>query len=188
MALSVVEICSNALLKIGSTSITSLEDDSNPARLANRLYEPTRDALLREHPWNFAIRRSSLARLSDAPAFGYDYAYQLPADPYCLRVLAMSDEEAEFVIEGRELLTDETTAKIRYIALIDDPAQYDALFVQALEAALAAEMAIPIMQDVKVADAMMKLKEYKLARARAMDGMEGTPQQVKNTTLIDVRR
>jgi len=52
-----VSICSNALRKLGDDPITSLTDDTERARLCNAFYEPTRDAVLRSHPWNFAIER-----------------------------------------------------------------------------------------------------------------------------------
>ena len=77
MAESAVQICNNALIKLGANTITSLSDDTKPARLCNKIYTVLRDDLLRSHPWNFAIGRSSLAQLVDAPAFGFSFQYRV---------------------------------------------------------------------------------------------------------------
>jgi len=85
-----VSICSNALRRLGDAPITSLTDDTERARLCNAFFPDARDTVLRAHPWNFAITRASLPQLSDTPAYGFNYMYALPTDPYCLRVLEMS--------------------------------------------------------------------------------------------------
>ena len=108
-----VSICSNALRRLGDSPITTLSDNTERARLCNAFYGDARDAVLRSHPWNFAITRARLAQLSSTPAYGYSYQYALPTDPYCLRVLEMEYSDYKFKIEnsateGRVLLTDES--------------------------------------------------------------------------------
>jgi hypothetical protein len=85
---SVVDICNEAMDLLGAATITSLTENSKEARLCNRKFELTRDAVLRAHPWNAAIARAELAANSVGPAFGFTHQFQLPADPYCLRVLS----------------------------------------------------------------------------------------------------
>ena len=116
-----VSICSNALRRLGDNPITSLTDDTERARLCNSFYADARDAVLRLHPWNFAITRASLAQIiSIHHAYGFAYQYSLPTSPYCLRVLGMEYEDYIFKIEnystqGRVLLTDQSSAKIMYM-------------------------------------------------------------------------
>ncbi len=58
MADSAVQICNIALRRVQGEPITDLEtDDSKSAALCRTFYEPTRDALLEDHPWSFALRR-----------------------------------------------------------------------------------------------------------------------------------
>ena len=95
-----VSICSNALRRLGDSPIASLTEDSERARLCNAFYEPSRDAILRSHTWNFAINRANLAKLSTSPAFEYANQFALPTDPFCLRVLKMEFEDYEFKIEN----------------------------------------------------------------------------------------
>ena len=58
MALSSIELCSSALIKLGADGISSFEDASAEARVAARLYPIARDALLCAHPWSFATAQS----------------------------------------------------------------------------------------------------------------------------------
>ena len=77
---SVVDICNRALQKLGAESITSLTQNTENARACNSCFEFLRDAELRAHPWNFAIKRAQLAADLTPPEFGYDLRYQLPSD------------------------------------------------------------------------------------------------------------
>ena len=137
---SVVEISNNALNAIGATNITSMDENSKAARVINQVYANVRNEVFRAHPWNCLIKRATLAQDASAPAYGYTFSYTLPADPYCLRVLEYSNGSqtypfdnltnnsggSVFVIEGRKLLTDESPAKIKYVARSQDPNEYDA--------------------------------------------------------------
>ena len=96
---SETSICNSALTRIGAARITSLTDDSKQARACTASYALMRDEVLRSHPWNSAISRASVASLADAPAFGYDNQFQLPAD--CLRMLEVYDSRLPWVVEGR---------------------------------------------------------------------------------------
>jgi hypothetical protein len=184
---SEVSIVNGALARLGDDVILSLSDDSKRARLANLLYADVRDTVLRAHPWNFATARAQLGQLVAMPAFGYTHQYQLPSDPYCLRVLEMDNPGYTFKIEGRVLLTDEDPCYIRYIARITDPAQFDATFTEALSARLAAEMAYALTGHASLAEAMWKLYELKLREARGMDGLEGTTDPFVSDDLLEVR-
>lgn len=187
-----VSICSNALRRLGDDPITSLTDDTERARLCNAFYQDSRDLVLRSHPWNFAITRASLAQLSDTPAYGYNYMYALPTDPYCLRVLEMEYADYIFKIEndatnGRVLVTNESTAKILYIARITNPTLFDSMFVETLTSKLAADLAYPITGSVQLQGQMEKMYRDKLSEARSVDGMEGFVDDFVSTTFTDFR-
>ena len=187
-----VSICSNALRRLGDDPITSLTDDTERARLCNAFYQDSRDLVLRSHPWNFAITRASLAQLSDTPAYGYNYMYALPTDPYCLRVLEMEYADYIFKIEndatnGRVLVTDESTAKILYIARITNPTLFDSMFVETLTSKLASDLAYPITGSVQLQGQMEKMYRDKLSEARSVDGMEGFVDDLVSTTFTDFR-
>lgn len=182
-----VSICSNALRKLGDDPITSLTDDTERARLCNAFYEPTRDAVLRAHPWNFAIERQELSKLTSTPVFDYDYEYSLPTNPYCLRVLKMEYEDYEFKIEGRKLLSNEDGAKIQYIARITDPAKFDPLFTEVLTARLAAELAYAVTGSNTLSKQIWEIYDSKISEARSIDGLEGFVDGIISDTFTSFR-
>ena len=188
-----VSICSNALRRLGDDPITSLTDDTERARLCNSFYEDSRDAVLRSHPWNFAITRASLAKLSTAPAYGFANQFALPTNPYCLRVLGMEYEDYIFKVEnvathGRVLLTDEATANILYVARITDTNLFGAMFVDVLTQKLAVDLAYPVTNSTTLQTQMQKVFEKKLSEARSIDGQEGFQDDLVSDTFTDFRK
>ena len=167
-----VAICNTALNRLVANTITSFTENSKEARLCNAEYEGIRDQVLRSHPWNCALRRATLAQESDTPSFGYAYQYILPTDPYCLRVLQMETEVEQFKVEGRKLLTDESTAKILYIGRVTDPEEFDSLLVDTLSARIAVEFAFNITGSRTLQADMFDLYNRKLALARSFDAQE----------------
>ena len=177
MASSDITICNLALGNIGSSRIVSIDDASQPARYCKLFFYQCRDEVLRSHAWNFANARAALTALSTAPAFGYDYQYQLPTD--CLRVLQLNSfEETEarptFAVEQGMLLTDEDTAQILYTARIEDANLYDPLFIKALSIKLASDIVTPLTGSRAQAGELMQEFEGMLkGLAATQDSNEG---------------
>ncbi len=89
---------------------------------------------------------------------------------------------------GRVLLTDESTAKILYIARVSDTAQFDSLFVDTLTAKMASELSFPVTNSVTLQAQMQKLYQLKLSEARSIDGQEGFMDDLVSDTLTDFRK
>ena len=185
MATSVVQIVNNALVKIGANAILTLTEDSEAARAANLIYEQVRDACIRDHVWNFAVNRVELAQNSVAPAFGFAYQYNVPSD--CLRVLQMENMDMFYKIESGKLLTDEGTAKILYLARVEDVNLFDAMFVEAFSARLAAELSVTLSESNTLYSNMMEMYQRKVADARSMDAQESGYLEVVADTWLDSR-
>jgi len=62
--MAAVDLCNQALIALGQTTITALSDDNENARRCNTLYETIRNDMLVKHPWNFAIKRSTLVDIT----------------------------------------------------------------------------------------------------------------------------
>lgn len=184
MSVTEVSLCANALRKLGDQPITSLSDDSDRARLANALYAPTRDSVLRAHPWNFAMKRVQLAQVQTGPAWGWTYAYSLPSD--CLRVITtdLDEDLTPWVVEGRQLLTDASTVKLAYIAQITDTAVFDALFADTLTDRLAYEFALAITAKSDLAKLFYQSYQLKLKEARSIDGIENPPTALNDGDVL----
>tara|TARA_Y100001963_G_scaffold65263_1_gene91003 strand:- start:6381 stop:6962 length:582 start_codon:yes stop_codon:yes gene_type:complete len=168
---SVVDICNGALNQLGASTILSLTEDSKNARLCNSRYTQVRDALFRTHPWNCLQTRLELAASSDSPAWGFTYAYTLPAN--CLRLLRVLDYDSNYKVEGRKILSDASTMKILYIARITDPNEYDELLRETLSAALGADIAYAVTSNNTTSQNMIVSYQEKLRDARFVDSTEG---------------
>ena len=168
---SVVDICNGALNQLGASTILSLTEDSKNARLCNSRYTQVRDALFRTHPWNCLQTRLELAASSDSPAWGFTYAYTLPAN--CLRLLRVLDYASNYKVEGRKILSDASTMKILYIARITDPNEYDELLRETLSAALGADIAYAVTSNNTTSQNMIVSYQEKLRDARFVDSTEG---------------
>lgn len=198
MATSDTEICNLALLRFGNGQISSLTEGTTASDRLNLVYANSRDAVLRAHPWNFAIRRATLALSATTPNHEYTYQHALPESPYCLKVIRTDWDATGYVgtaiygfpgihgvaaptpyrIEGRFLMCNETVAKIEYIARITDVSQFDELFVDVLAQRLAAEACVAFTGNQSMASGLWDIYTKKLDEARGVDGQEGSPREV----------
>lgn len=196
-AISDVAIANRALQKLGAGSITSFTDGSTQAREVTICYEILRDAELRRRKWRFSLARVELPELADAPTFGYDAAFQLPGD--CLKVISVGDyapgldlselraslDDADYAIEGRTILTNlGAPLRVRYVRRVEDPAQFDAAFVESFACRLAAEMAEALTQSNTKREAAWG--EYRIAIREAVQAaaIESPPQSVSDDSWL----
>ena len=76
------------------------------------MYDDIRDMVLCMHPWTFTLKKTQLARLVDAPTFGWKYAYQLPGDRLAGVRAVFPDENVgvsstvEFDVQQDKLITN----------------------------------------------------------------------------------
>lgn len=188
MATSDVQICSNALLMLDQETISSFTDGTTRATKAANLWPNSRDAVLRSHPWNCAVRRVTLAADTAAPAYGFLYAHQLPGD--LLRVLEVGDEADgpyTYRIESNKLLCDDTPIPLRYVWRNTDVTTYDALLVHALELYMAAMLAYPMTHSTSLRESMLNDYQAVIRSARGVDGQEEPHPQVGDSPLIAAR-
>lgn len=180
-----VEVASMALLGIGSEAITSLDPPDNKpnAKTVAQFFPTARDATLREHPWNFAVKRASIAASAEAPAWEFVRAYPMPND--LIRILEVDGEDVavnRWRVEGGSIVTDIVSPlNIRYIARIEDAEAWDPLFVEAMAAKLGAMVAEKLTGLSEIVQIQNALFVRKVQQARSMDGFEQTPFNTDDT-------
>lgn len=60
MATNSLEIANDALFLLGAQPIASMGESTDRARIANAIYDRVRKHVLRDHPWNCALKRITL--------------------------------------------------------------------------------------------------------------------------------
>lgn len=187
---SKVQICNLALSKLGANRITSLTDNTTEAKLCNVLFDDLADEVMLEGSWTSTIKRVSLAQTTNTPIFQFANEFQLPVDPFCLKVLNIDEivpGDEPYAIESDKLLSDSDNVKIRYIARLTDTEDWDVMLRRAFVARLAAEMAFPLTGDARKAE--IEFERYRLfvQEGLAIDGQQGSKVQIIQDDLTEVR-
>lgn len=181
-----VAICNSALAYIGGAPIMNLDTDtSTRAVLCKQIYAPTRDAMLQEHEWNFAIGRVKLNRTTTTPSFGYTYLFALPVDFLSLK--ETKPTTMDYKLEAGGLLTDEKDVYVRYVMRVTDASKYSPKFRLALEYKLASMMAVPIAGDLKKAQLMMVLHDQTLGLGKTLDTQGDPTPTYQMDTFLEAR-
>lgn len=199
----------------GSRNIVHLDtDDTTAAKLCRIHYPHCRDSVLREHPWNFAVRRVALAASATAPQFEYTYAFPLPGD--CLKVIRTSWEangwwsadlswpthelaipyRIETVYTGTAgsqipqkcLLTNESSVSIEYVSKITDPTLFDPMFTEALICRVAMAVCLPLTSDKRQYGDLYATYREAMGLAKTVDAQEGSTREVVDASPFILSR
>ena len=189
---SIVDMCNSALNLLGASNISSLTEDNKNARLCNQRFSSLRDRVFRSHNWNCLITRVQLAQDSTAPVVEYAYAYTLPAN--CLRVLAIHNgttdsikSNLDYKVEGRKILTGESTVYLIYIAVDTDPNTYDTYLREAIIHQLAADLCYAITNNSTLATKYLTKADEILREARFIDSTENSLDTIESNEFTDAR-
>ena len=106
-----------------------------------------------------------------------------------MRILEIEGESdgVTYEVEGRYIVSDETTMNIKYISRVLDANEYDALLIEALAARLASEIAYPLVNSVSLQAQLFNIYEHKIKTAQFVDATEGTPSEITSTFFTDAR-
>ena len=187
------EICNLALMRIGSTTVGNIDtENSAEANACRQFYDVARRATLRGHRWNFATKRSNLARLPDDSVEDWNYVYQYPSDCLAIRsilTVPRNQDPIEYEVANidgnRVILTDEQGARIIYTTDVVDAVLYDDTFINALSYRLAMEVSGPLTASSGLREQMLNLYLNELESARGEDSSEGMPDEGRDANWIE---
>jgi hypothetical protein len=170
MANSAVDICNSALILVGAERINSLSDANRPARICNEIFDTLRDQLIALHPWNFAIKRATLAQIETNPVYDYSYAHALPQD--VLRVIDTNLGDSDWAREGNTIVSNYTDVKIKYIAKVTDISKWSEGFKESLSHKMAVYLAYSLVQSTSLSNALKQDYITVLRNAKSQDAQE----------------
>jgi len=188
MALTNIELCSRALIRLGANPISSFEDGNAEAEIAYALYASTKNALLSAYPWSFATQQVELTKSIQDPIADFSNAFELPNN--ILRAISAGSgakgRGVYFKILNGALHTNQSNITLTYIAEIDE-ADFPAFFAAALITKLASEFSIPVTESTSRTEMLYDLAGKEIEKARLIDAQQDSPSRIENFTLIDVR-
>lgn len=210
MAVDAVSICNQALGWLGADSINDFSDPTREAQLCSENFDNLRDAVLEAREWTFAVRRLTLTPMVLSPVYGYENQFLLPDN--VLRVLniptsegtfgglpalaggagadssqGLQDWRVESIDAGNVIVANVDRIRVRVIWRVTNETIWSSMYVQALAARIAADLAMPLVNSRALQADMWKLYDAKLRDAATMDGMQGRTEVKRSNNLINVR-
>lgn len=170
-----IDLCGQALLKIGENPIASFNDDSAAARIAAGLYDPAIDALLCRHPWRFARKKYLLPRT-------FDGDFIIPGN-----ILAVNHcDAASYEIAGDKIIADADEIEVFATARVDAES-FPPYFAAAAIAKLAMEFCIPMTGNQNLYAMLNALFESKLRSAKLIDSASAPSRGIGEFSLTTSR-
>jgi hypothetical protein len=193
MAVTKVDIASRALVMIGSNPISSFNDDTTEALVTNTIYEEVVESTLTRHNWRFATGQQQLSLLANAPTGRFEYAYQIPANPECLKILAVTVNDALIQYSRYEdkIYLDgfgSQNAVIMDYIFRQSEDQFPPHFRLAVEYKLASIFGGSVARDAALVREFDQLSERQLLIAKNTDSQETTTKTLSTDRFITERR
>ena len=177
-------IANLALSNLGEARIQSLTENSSRARACSARIDGVLETVLRMAVWNSALERKLLTQI-DAPLFGWNYTYQLPSD--CIKVVEV-EPVSKFHVEKRNILSNETTLYLLYIATPTDTNNLDSLLAEAIAMKLAVEVAETLTSKEGLKQEMAQKYFLALQEARSANSRDKTPEHRERSSWLDAKK
>lgn len=182
---SEIEIINLALSCISDGNfVQSLDEDSPEAVQAKMHYDPTLQAVLSDHAWDFARRIQRLALMAhDQGLSAWAFHYGYPVDAVQIRrvfSVGNANKSVPFATGRSEdgvqriIMTNHQTAAAEYTLAKVAPGTMPPLFVKAFSWRLAAEIALSRAQREQ-ANYAMQVYQAQLEEAKLRDARESGP-------------
>lgn len=188
-----VTVANKALSLLGENDqLRDPDQDGAPARSVRAVWDTVRQEVLRDHPWNFAIKRTRLNATTEWEGIGFSHAFPLPAgELQCLRLVEVLEPRMSadaYQLEDGKIVADTIgPVAIRYVADVPDVSKWDALFVDAFAAKLAFQICDRITGDLSRQSAMEAIYRRALSKAKGVDAKENPPVPFEDSSWVDAR-
>ena len=191
MAISKTELINKSLTLVGANPITNIDDDTNNARIVNRVYESALRSILSECQWNFATKRRLLTLSADTLEWYYSgegeqYIYTKPVDN--IRIFGTNDEGATWREEGDYIISDTHGLGIKHVYYLDNPTKYSSSFIEAFSDKLCSDIAFMILNSKTAAETFLeKYHKVSLPKAMAENAQVGVHQYIKDDAWVNAK-
>lgn len=190
-----INVVNQALILVGANTITSLEDDSQEAKVMKKLYYLTRDALLESYEWSIAIRQWTPAPLSEDVEPPWSYAYPLPSD--IIRLLrvdrgsytrGLSRDQIDHVVYDRVIYTNYQIGFCTGLRSMEEEGDFSALFDDMFSLKLAMKACVALSLSNTILQNLAGMFQIAQKQAKSRDGQQGTTRRLRSTWMEEARR
>jgi len=185
---SEVSIAKQALLNLSDRfDLDTLKDNTPEAEAIALVFDDTRDAVLRKHPWKFAKTYWSPEAISGTPPANWTYMYPYPdhilkvvkiESPFGRDAVPLKFDVARSSTGQKVILTDVEAPEFQGTERIVDPYDFDPLFIKALAFQLAADVAMTLTGDRSLRNEMQGDANASIESAKADDANEGVGEEL----------
>lgn len=196
-----IKICSDALLLLGASPISSFTEGTDESNICDRLYPDIKIKTLASYHWSFSFKKVQLARLLTAPINEYKYSYQMPSDMigvpravYDVGTVGAAPRR-EYRLMGDTIITDYEKVYVDYQYNVPEYA-LPHYFVQLLKYQLSWHLANPITDQTEKVEYWRTVAEGTpgengrggyMRQAMNIDGQGQPTNAIQDFSLIDVR-
>jgi hypothetical protein len=196
-----IKICSDALLMLGASPISSFTDGTDESNVCDRLYPDIKIKTLASYPWSFSFKKVQLGRLLTTPTNEYKYEYQMPSDMIGVPRAVYNTGSVnsypvrEYRLMGSTILTNYESVYIDYQYNVPEYA-LPHYFVQLLKYQIAWHLCTPITDQTEKTDYWKTVAEGTpgengrggyMRQAMSIDGQGQPTNAFQDFSLIDVR-
>lgn len=182
MSLSKTDIINKSLTLVGAAPIINIDDDTNNARIINRVYESALRSILSECKWNFATKRILLTVSADVLNWydtGENVIYIRPTD--VIKIFGVNSPTARWREEGDYIISDTSGLGIRYVYFLETTSKYTSEFTNAFIDRLASDVSYAIVNSSTLGEKYKSLYEsVSLPKAMSSNSQSGYQQTLKD--------
>jgi hypothetical protein len=193
-----ISICNLALAHLGQKPITSLTEATESARALNRIYEISRDVVLRAKDWKFATVKAALVEVSDEDVPGWVYVYAYPSKCLCVRKIfddieSKDPQKLEYEVMyipsiGQKVICcDSEDAYIEYTYQLSDSTIFDVSLINAFSFLLAAQVGKPLTGNDDIAKLMLQIYGNMVSDAGRVNDGEKYIKPAQTSSFEDSR-
>jgi len=193
-----VDICNKALKYVGADSISSLDDNTANARECKASYDPARDSVLTDFPWEFATFIVQPTLIASETLVGWSYLYALPAKCLAVRKLFIDDSSTNpDPIEHRECISPSTLRRavavnfedpyLEYTHQITDPKLWSTKFADTLALRIAAEIGVRVTGRKEEAAEAANRYSNMVSEAKRLDAASANIKKTKTSSYENAR-
>lgn len=178
-----IDIVNSALAELGEQALSSMSEDSEPAIVANQVYEQVYWDLLSKAPWRFATKKATLSLLVTDPLNEWASQFQMPSD--CLRVIRVFPDQ-DYDIYQDKIYAKSDQLDIDYVYKVDET-YLPAYFVRLLVLELAVRTCMAITGNANLKASLNQEKQFQFAAALSADAMQQPNRRIISRPFLDVR-